>query len=187
MPWCCQGTRTQKIENESFIQRLVPIINQMFQIVPCAIGIVSCKCHENPLIGFTVMLLTGTPRHLYVRLWNSLGRCEIVYLIISCVVPGISWKFMKIRYLFFRNITNKHGFREKGELNKAKTKSDIMEIFERQMQPRSIPLCGNHCFCWWPYHHTALSTGGEQMGNFMSITQVIKFGDKQIWTRILFH
>ena len=50
------------------------------------------KNHENPLIDFTAMLLTNTPRCLGGRPWNSLGRFETVWLLICCVVPDISWE-----------------------------------------------------------------------------------------------
>ena len=47
------------------------------------------------------MLLTDTPPRLDGRPWNSLLRCETVYLIMSLVVPDISWKFHKNSFTNF--------------------------------------------------------------------------------------
>ena len=51
-------------EKESCIQGVNPIIPKMFQTVPRVIASISLKFHENPLIDFTVMLLTDTLRRL---------------------------------------------------------------------------------------------------------------------------
>ena len=78
IPLCCQQTRTQKIKKEPFAQGVKPIIPKMFQIVPCVIANISWRFHENPLIYFTVVLLTNTPGSLDGRLWNTLGRYATV-------------------------------------------------------------------------------------------------------------
>ena len=59
--WRCQQAQTQEIEKKKLcVQGVKPIIPQMFQIVSCVIANTSCKFHENPLIDFTVVLLTNT-------------------------------------------------------------------------------------------------------------------------------
>ena len=50
-----------KIKKEPYAQGVKPLIPKMFQIVPCIIANISLKFHENPLIDFTVVLLTNTP------------------------------------------------------------------------------------------------------------------------------
>ena len=66
---------------------------QFSQMVPYAIADISWKFHENLFIYLSIILLTDTPPRLDGRPWNSLVRCETVYLFISWVVPDISWKF----------------------------------------------------------------------------------------------
>ena len=80
----------------------------MFQDDPCEMGNISQKCHENPFILFTAMLLTDMLPPLDGRLCNSLIRHETIYLIISFVMTDISWKISwKSVYLFYHDITNK--------------------------------------------------------------------------------
>ena len=92
--WCCHQTRTQKIKKEPYAQGVLPIIPKMFQIVPCAIANISWKFHENPLIDFTMVLLTNMPgaaRWETVKLarqgWNSLANHFLCR----------AWHFIKIR------------------------------------------------------------------------------------------
>ena len=85
----------------------------MFQIVPCVIANISWKFHENPLIDFTMVMLTnmpGAPRWENVKqsrqVWNSLTNYFLFH----------AWRFIKILWNsvhpFFHNITNKHGSRK---------------------------------------------------------------------------
>ena len=74
----------------------------MFQIVPCVIANISWKFNENPLIDFTVVLLTnmpGAPRWETViqswHIWNSLAN----YFFVSCLT--FHKKFIKIRLPVF--------------------------------------------------------------------------------------
>ena len=113
IPWCCQPTRTQKIEKGTCVQGVKPIIPKIFQIVPCVIAKISWKFHENPLINFTVVLLTntfGAPRWETVKqsrqVWNSLAN---YFLCLAWLFIKISWKSI---HPFFHNITNKHGSRK---------------------------------------------------------------------------
>ena len=102
-------TELKKIGNESCTQGVKRIISKMVYIVPCIIADLAWKFHENPPIHFTVMLLTGTMRRVDGRPWISLGNSETVYVIITYIVPDISWKcyenlfarFMKIRLCVF--------------------------------------------------------------------------------------
>ena len=82
----------------------------MFQIVPCVIGNISWKFHENPFIYFTVVLLTitpGAPRWGTVKqsrqVWNSLAN---YFLYRAQRFIKISWKSV---HPFFHIIVNKHG------------------------------------------------------------------------------
>ena len=49
IPWCCQQTRTQKIEIETLCPRGWSDHPQKFQIVPCVIANISRKFHENAI------------------------------------------------------------------------------------------------------------------------------------------
>ena len=62
------------------------------QNVQDCLCVTSCKFHKKKFIPFTVMLLTYTLRRLDGRPWNSLCWRETVWIIISWVVHGISWK-----------------------------------------------------------------------------------------------
>ena len=111
--WCCQETRTQKIEKGTLCPRGQPITLKMIQIVPCVIANISKKFHGNQVIVFTVVLLTnrpGAPRWETVKqsryVWNSLANYFLCH----------AWRFIKISWKsihpFFHNITNKHGSRK---------------------------------------------------------------------------
>ena len=54
-------TNTDPEKKEPYAQGVKPIIPKIFQIIPCVIANISWKFHENPLIDFTVVLLTNTP------------------------------------------------------------------------------------------------------------------------------
>ena len=65
-------------KKEPCVKGINPIISKMFQIVSYVIANISWKFNENPLIDFTVVLLTdtpGAPRWETVKLsrqvWNS--------------------------------------------------------------------------------------------------------------------
>ena len=82
----------------------------MFQMVPCVMANICWKFHENPLIDFTLVLLTGTPgapRWEIVKQSRQVWNSQANYLLCR------AWRFMKISsksiYSFFHNISNKHG------------------------------------------------------------------------------
>ena len=71
------------------IQRVKRIIPKLIQVVACVITDLSWKLYQNPLIHFTVMLLTDTPTRLYGRQSNRLANyslCRAWHFL------GISWK-----------------------------------------------------------------------------------------------
>ena len=88
------------------IQCVKLIIPKMFQIVPCVIAKISWQFHENPLINFTVVLLTntfGAPRWETMKqsrqVWNSLANyflCHTWHFINMCHAWRFHKNFMKI-------------------------------------------------------------------------------------------
>ena len=93
------GYKTQK--NKSYIQEVKQNIPKMFQVVPCARANKSWQFHENLFIYFLVILIRNTLRCLDGRPWNSEGRRERVYTIITWVVPDISWTFYENLFTCF--------------------------------------------------------------------------------------
>ena len=75
------------IKKKSCIQGIKHNIPQIFQIIHCVISDVSWKCHENPLVHFSIMLLTDKMLCLVWGLWNNLVRHETVQLnvLLGCV------------------------------------------------------------------------------------------------------
>ena len=113
LPWCCQQTRTQKIKREPYAPGVNPIIPKMFQIVPCVIANISWKFHENPLIDFTLVLLTNTPG---VPRWETMKQSRQVWNSLANYFLCHAWYFIKISWKsvhpFFNNIANKHRSRK---------------------------------------------------------------------------
>ena len=114
MTWCCQqNTDPGNRKKEPCAQGVESIIPKMFQIVPCVIAKIFWNFHENPLINFTMVLLTntpGTPRWETVKQSRQARNSLTNYFL--CHVwrfTTISWKSL---HPFFHNITNKHGSRK---------------------------------------------------------------------------
>ena len=111
--WCCLQTRIQKIKKEPYAQGVKPIVPKMFQTVPCVIADISWKFHENPLINFTMVLLTNTPG---VPRWETVKQTRQVWNSLANYFLCCAWHFIKIAcksvHLFFHNITNKQGSRK---------------------------------------------------------------------------
>ena len=110
--WCCQQTRTQK-KKEPYAQRVKLIIPKMFQIVPCVLANISWKFHENPLIDFTVVSLTNTPRETR---WETVKQSRQVWNSLADYFLWCPWHFIKKSWKsvhpFSHNITKKHGSRK---------------------------------------------------------------------------
>ena len=111
--WCCQQTRTQEIGKGTLCPGVKLIIPKMYQIVSCVIANISWKFHENPLIDFTVVLLTNTPG---APRWETMKQSRQVWNSLANYFLCHAWRFIKISWKsvhpFFHNITNKHRSRK---------------------------------------------------------------------------
>ena len=94
-------------KNGPYAQGVKPIIPK---VVPCVIANISWKFHENPLIGFTVVLLTNTPG---APRWETVKQSRQVWKSLANYFLCRAWHFIKNWWKsvhpFFHNITNKHG------------------------------------------------------------------------------
>ena len=80
-------------KKEPFDQGVKSIIPKMFQIVPCVTANISWKIHENPLIDFTVVLLTNTPG---APKWETVKQTRQVRNSLASYFLCRAWHFIKI-------------------------------------------------------------------------------------------